>query len=385
MLIVESDEIQAEIYHLSLSEEFDVEITSDFDSAKSIISDNSFDIILCDWVIADRKATVLVTEEHKTNHLHTPIIVVVTEDSREPSMIEAYNGGVSYYITKPYKVIQFTETLLSLKSQLNTIRQMRADNQQTLQATKCALSQAAIYGLGMDILAQANHASDIREVARVTLSALKLHGVHAAIEFRDVNNPQHFDTDLSACDDTTVKVFSVLRKQGRIFRFGRRLMFNDEDVSLLIKHIANRDVDIYDAVLDMGAKLLPTLNERYRGLMQQQALLDTSKDVHNVLARMHDALLSVAREKHDIMKVMTSEISASFHRLDFNEEQEAFFINLIEREIEQRADNEQLIDLDALMSGVSERLQSRLAELSIREGGKKSSESKEEFKDLEFF
>nr|WP_252728076.1 response regulator [Alteromonas sp. C1M14] len=386
MLIVEGDEIQAEVYQLSLSDDFVVSRVDNFTLAQKKLREDHFDIVLCDWEVGDHKATAItVNNRNSQSSLQAPVVVVVTEDAREASMISAYNGGVSYYITKPYKVIQFTETLLSIKNQILTLREMQADNIQTLKATKRALTRSAIFELGMDILSQGNHATDAREIARVTLSALRLHGIYAAIEFRNIRSPLYFDTDLTCCDDTTKKVFSVLRKQGGVYCFGRRAMINDDDISLLIKSVEHQDPAIFEVITTLGAKLLPSLNARYKCLLQEQALVDTQRDLTNIVQLGDKAHADVVKANMKLASSLTGSVTAAVKAGNLTAQQGEEVNQCIEGTISQALNNDNMTDFTALLHAVGERLEERLMELAIYHRDTSVEVDEETYRDLEYF
>jgi len=61
------------------------------------------------------------------------------------------------------------------------------------------------------------------------------------------------------------------------------------------------------------------------------------------------------------------------------EEQEAFFIDLIEKELESRENNDELITIDTMLTEISETLKARVSEAVNH------SDEEEEYLDVEFF
>ena len=381
LLLVETDDVQSEVYTLAFSEHFDVLCATSSHDAARMLEAHDIGIVITEWQLGNDTAAAFTGVVAEGDAIEQPVIVVVSDDMRESSMIEAFNHGVSHYITKPYNTISFIESIISIKNQIEIIAQMRKDNLKNRAACRTALSQASIYGAGMEITAALNRTADIRAMAKTVLSSMRLNGVHAALQFREEDEVITFDTDLSDCDPTTLKVFEVLHNQGRIYRFGRRLMLNDENVSLLVKHVAKDDPVLYDAILDMGAKLVPAINTRFNSLRQQRALVQTHSDVERILDRMHQTVLNLSKEKHEIIESVTSKIQLSFHQLEMTETQESFFIDLIEKELQKRAENSDLIDLDSMMNGISQRLRDRIAALSLAV----EEAEEDEYQDVEFF
>jgi CheY-like chemotaxis protein len=380
LLIVEQDATQAEIYKLSLEDEFDIIQVDSKSAALKALKENDISVVISDWCIGDSTAAIFGSTENKTKGKKAPLVIVVSDDGSDETMRKAFHSGVSHYITKPYNVVLLTETVINSKHQIETLTQMESDNSKSRETAKTALSQAAIYGTGMEIVSSLNTCTTIEVMAKKVLTTLRLNGVHAAIQFRDGEEIHNIDTDLTPCDETTDKVFQVLHDQGRIYRFGRRLMLNDNSVSLLVKNIAKEDPVLYDAILDMGAKLVPAINARYESVLQQNTLVTLNTDLNHVLDRVQKCIRKVGAEKMQIISDVSSRIKSSFHALEMTEEQEAFFIDLIEKELESREDNDELITIDTMLTEISETLKARVSEAVSH-----SDEEEEEYLDVEFF
>ena len=378
LLIVEQDATQLEVYTLSLEEEFEIHTASNVNEALKILQSEDVGIVLTSWFIGDETAAVFCNSTNdKAKAL--PVIMVVSSRADDETIREAFNTGVSHYFIKPYNVISFFETIVNAKHQILTLAQMEKDNLKTRETTKTALSQAAIYGTGMEIVSSLNQCDSVESMAKKVLNTLRLNGVHCALQFRGDSSVETIDTDLTPCDDVTLKVFKVLHDQGRIYRFGRRLMLNDDSVSLLVKNIANDDPVLYDAILDMGAKLVPAVEARFQNLQQQKTLINLNADVNNVLDKVQACFRRLNAEKREIIQGVSAQIRASFHELEMTEAQESFFMNLIEKELESREDDQELINIDKLLTEISKKLKAKVEEFSHSES------DEEEYLDVEFF
>ncbi|NDW20999.1 hypothetical protein [Alteromonas hispanica] len=61
------------------------------------------------------------------------------------------------------------------------------------------------------------------------------------------------------------------------------------------------------------------------------------------------------------------------------EDQESFFVNLIEKELQSRDDDQELIEVDTMLTQISMKLKAKVAELVVEEA------EEEEYLDVEFF
>lgn len=360
LLIIEKDATQAEIYELAFGDEFTLHVVDCMKSAIDVLEAHDIKIVISDWQIGEYKASVFCENMDIHHVLSLPVVVVVSDNEDDETIREAFATGVSHYITKPYNILSFTETVMSIKGQIERLSRIEQDNASTQAVAKTALSQAAIYGNGMEIVASLNNCNDLEAMSRVVLSTLKANGVHAAIQYRDSEVTTSYDTNLELCDETTERVFTVLHAEGRIYRFGRRLMLNDGNVSLLVKHVAGDDPVLHDAILDMGAKLVPAINARYLSYLQQQALVQTQVNVDDVTQKLRATVVDLESEKQRIVESVSKRIEESFHQLAMTEEQEAFFMKLIDKELSHDTDNTSIASIDALLIEMSERLSQRI-------------------------
>ncbi|MCW8108165.1 response regulator [Alteromonas ponticola] len=365
LLIVEPDDTQAEIYELALSEHFNLSRVEDFTTAIKVLKATHHQLVICEWQIAQQTADQLGQCVVEKGQFSEPIIIVVAKEDSEDAMAQAFQGGVSYYFTKPYKIIQFTENILALKKGIEAIHGATQQAFDFQEATQSALNQASVYGIGMDLAASVSKATDSQSIAEKVLPTLAESGIHCALALRSESQVEYFDTHLEPCDETTENVFKVLHDKGRIYRFGRRIMLNEKDVSLLIKNIRATDPEVFDSVLDMGAKLITAISTQHVKLLQQQALFDTHSDMQVVLDKLNENVLSLSKEMRTILETVSSKIHSSFHDLGLTESQENFFLELIEKELETRANHEGMADLDTLLNAVTFRLKAKIDELAI--------------------
>ena len=273
LLLIEPDDTQADIYEMALDEYFLISRAANFEAATSLISQH--DIVISDFAVGGEKITAWHRFFNNTDPGALPVLIVVTADTREASMIDAYNNGASFYITKPYKVIQFTESVLAVKNQIETLGQMRRDREETALSTQEAINQCRIYGMGMDLAAALVTTDSMTALSKKLLSTLKLNGIHCALEFRDLDQQHQFNCDDRDCEDNLAETFAVLKHQGTCYRFGRRCIINEGDVSLLIKHIAHGDEALYETIIDVCVKALIVAHAHYCQLRHKQALQET--------------------------------------------------------------------------------------------------------------
>jgi len=385
LLVVEPDEIQAEIHQLSLSDIFTVDIANSFAQAKAMLEQKSYLIVVSEWEIGGEVAACLVPEKSDPDTITTPAVVVVSHIKDEEVMVDAYKQGAAYYFTKPYNVVPLHETLVAIQSQTETLKRLKLSNEQTELASRQAVNQAALYSMGMGLLSHLNEAEDVSDIARITLSALKERGIYACLEFRHQNRPLYFDNRAEGCDETTVKVFTTLRKQGPVFCFGERVMFNAEHVSLLVKQVASAELVSQSLLIDLGTKLLPALNMCFLAWMQEHALKESNHDIVQMKNHLHDAFLSSRAGSLALSEAVANKVleNPSFSELKPNLRKD--LVEIVQQELKTSNTEDAFINLESLAAGIIGRMETRLRAFSIHPRDFGHTEIDDELSGLEYF
>ena len=252
-------------------------------------------------------------------------------------------------------------------------------------ASEQAVNRAAIYRLGLETLGKLNDAKSVADIAHITLTALKEQGIHAALEFRHNNRPLYFDGKSDSCDETTVKVFTTLRKQGEYFSFGQRLMLNAEHVSMLLKQTDNLTIPLQSVLTDLGTKFMPLLNMRYVALLQEQALYDAGNDVNKLVNKLHDVLIDRRDQKHKFSSRVRNVVMEDKSTGSLKDTDKEALVRLLQQATDSTLNDEALINADALRAGIAARMHSRLVDLSVREISGEDDDLDDELRGLEYF
>ncbi|MDB2331321.1 hypothetical protein N9V74_06385 [Alteromonas sp.] len=91
------------------------------------------------------------------------------------------------------------------------------------------------------------------------------------------------------------------------------------------------------------------MNSRFISLLQQQSLISTKDKLGSALEMLGQGINSMEAERRELIDQIELNISLSFHELDMSEEQEQFFVSLIEKEVRSREKSTNLSALQALI------------------------------------
>jgi hypothetical protein len=207
---------------------------------------------------------------------------------------------------------------------------------QTLSMADTAMLQASEYGGALELIARLNCISDPIQLAKEVAEYLKSSGYFTAIQFRSEVITVNYDIDLNECSEVEIKVFNVLHQRGRIYSFGRRIIFNDEHVSILVKNMPPVSSHSYGMLVDIAAKIVPAINSRFISLCNEKAINNSVTILSDAMDMVVKGISAMEEDKREIFQSVITQISSSFHQLELNDEQEQFFINLIETQLKNK-------------------------------------------------
>lgn len=102
--IIEDDEnLRFLVAHRLESEGFQVVQTGDGDDALRLVKESNPDIILLDWMLPGKQGPE-ICEQLRKELAYDGLIIMLTAKSQDVDKIDAYEFGVSDYLTKPFNM-----------------------------------------------------------------------------------------------------------------------------------------------------------------------------------------------------------------------------------------------------------------------------------------
>ena len=103
ILIVEDDEnLRFLVVHRLKSEGYDVSESGDGEAAVTTIMEEKPDIVLLDWMLPGKQGSEVCEEVRKQGFEN--LIIMMTAKAQDVDKIDAYNFGVSDYVSKPFNM-----------------------------------------------------------------------------------------------------------------------------------------------------------------------------------------------------------------------------------------------------------------------------------------
>jgi len=356
LLIAESDEDLLSVLELMLEDDFELTMTSTVSHAVELLGHNNYHIVIVSVHLKDQSGLAICEFAEELAPNHRPSIVVLSNDMSDEIIHRSFSLGATDFIGKPFNVVAFHERLMRLSRDIVQVKALRGEDNRRRSLADTAMKQAAAYGSGLDLLARLNTCRSVDSLMEKVVYGLLAQGYHCAVEFRSETETYNFDADTRSCSQNEKKVFQLLHDKGRIFTFGKRTIFNETNASLLVKNMPTEGTTSYDAAIDLLAKLVPALGSRFDALLNLQAMVSSREQLNDTIALISQTLQSIEQDRKDKLDAISAAIGVSFHELEMTEDQEKFFLDLIEKQLSADDPSDKFSEVLTLLTNVAERL-----------------------------
>ncbi len=350
ILIADDDEHLREVLDLMFRDSFNIHFAETGQETIDAIEQNIYQFIILDIHLPGKSGIEICREIAKLEIARQPQIVILSADSNEKLVREAYDLGVGDYICKPFNVTAFKERMLRFSRDVDKIRELENKDSDIKGIAETVMMQSASYGSGLELIARLNKCHSPKTLSNELLMHLLNQGFHAAVQLRSNTKQYNYDVDVNECSDIELQIFDLLKNHGRIYHFGKRSIFNDEHASILIKNMPLSGTRSYDTLLDLLAKMVPAIDARFIAICEHQVLLETKQALNRAMTTISENVQKLERDKREMMEAIESKVAMSFHKLQLDEDQESYFVELIENEITQRESSEYLDNIQECIS-----------------------------------
>jgi hypothetical protein len=242
------------------------------------------------------------------------------------------------------------------------------------------MQQASEYGSALELISRLNNIADSQLLAREVAKYFESKGYFSAVQLRSNQEIVTFDIDSHECSEIELKVFEVLHDQGRIYSFGSRSIFNDKYVSVLIKNMPSMDSNAYGVLVDIAAKIVPAINNRFISLSNELTISKSAESLSDAIEMVSSGILAMELEKRKIIEDVIVQINASFHSLELTDVQENYFVSLIENQLLKKEVGNQFLSIrDTLDNCLSSIKNTQEMNISVNDA------VPEDYQDVELF
>ena len=286
-------------------------------------------VVLVDLNLPDCSGFDLCKKLKERRGGHYFSIFMVTGFSDIDSKIKAFEVGVDDFLTKSFELEELT---LRVKRSIDYIEQkelIHKDGNETRELANIAMAQASQYSYVMNFFKALNECKNQKQIVKLFFSAMEFFNLKATLMLK-LPQVKFFDVDLGDVSPIEQNIYEVLNGKSRLYEFGSRLMVNDQSVSFLVKNLPD-DEHLLGQIRDFLAALVEGMDAKIKDLELKTGVLSAVTELSHAISEIEHSLEKHSEQSSSVMVDILSEISGSYHSLDMTEEQESFFINLIEQ------------------------------------------------------
>jgi two-component system phosphate regulon response regulator PhoB len=102
LMVEDEPEVREMIRFILESKGYRVDEADNTQEARRLLSQQTYDLILMDWMLPGRSGLELTRELNQTSRSNTPPIIMLTARSEESDKVNGLDSGADDYITKPF-------------------------------------------------------------------------------------------------------------------------------------------------------------------------------------------------------------------------------------------------------------------------------------------
>ncbi|WP_019027992.1 response regulator [Colwellia piezophila] len=283
-------------------------------------------------------------------------VIFRTAKDDEEIILKCFEAGANDFIPKHKSLSVVLQVVRNLNLLSQDTQRQKKNIKKLTQTVEISMIQASLYGDCLNFMSDIQTINSFEDLGKAVLKFFLNHDFNSAIEFHHADDISGFSQETIRCSPLEKKVFSLLKDRGRIYEFGSRAIFNDTNVSILIKNMPDKHSTKYGLWIDIFAKLIPAIEMRYRALFNYIQLNKMKVKLEKTVIDINEDINHLKDIKEKMIDDVILEITLNFHNLDLSDNDEKFLENAIEK----------TSNIDAL-SNISQVLITTIDELEIEE------------------
>ena len=342
LLIIDDDEMHCEMISDMLEDEYNLHTATTSGEAEALFKALKPDILLLYINMPEKSGIELCRELKSTDHEFS-VIFVSGHNSLE-ERLKAYDAGGDDFVPKPFEMKELFAKIRAVGQYQLGKRSLK--DQEAFSRTMAfqSMAEASQYGHVLQFFKNSMQAKSLDDVARHFFIMMGNLNLVTSLQFhgREVRS---YDQVNGECSPIELNIFELLRGVGRLYDFENRTILNDQHVSFLIKNMPVDDEINYGRLRDVTAVIIEGLEAKYLDLERTDTLQNILSMVQTIIDRLGREISGHEGKMTRQITSIVQEIRSSFHELDLTLDQEEYFSQMIEKNLN---------DMDTSEAGLAE-------------------------------
>jgi len=348
VFIVDDEPDFLELMEEALKSDFDIRGLTTGRAALEKIEDETPNIILLDVGLPDMDGYQVCKEIKKADRGDNMSVIFISGHDSLEQRLSGYNSGADDYIAKPVEVDEILAKVHAVSKFQSSKEYVRTQEIYSREMAFQAMSEAAQYGSVLQFIKTASQSTNNEEIAQAVSGICSEFHLNSSIQIRG-DDALTLRFNSGACSPIEIQLFELLSKQGRVYTFNKRYMFNDLHVSILITNMPIEDEIKAGRLNDLLATIVEAAESAVTNLARFKILKKLLETTQSTVTTISNSYSENQNETTAIMDRMIKDMGLALDRIGLTEEQEAYFVKLAESTLEELIhlhDEERKVELD---------------------------------------
>lgn len=331
ILIVEDEQDYAEFVKDILQKTGPITIVNDGKSAITFYEEHTPDLILLDINLPDINGFEVCKTIKQLDSADNTSIIFVSGINSVEERITGYEAGGDDYISKPFQLNEFTTKISTVYRYQQTKKNLTKQEVHARNIAFESMKEASQYGQVLQFLKASFGCNNIFTLANTLFDTLGNFQLNCCINIRLPSQTISMRPHNRSCSPMEDELFGLLKSRGRLFEFGSRLMVNDLHASILIKNMPNSDVGETGRLKDILAVIIEGFEARLLDIERKSGIKSIVNALTSTTILVKEQFKEHERKNVTIMDNLLLDMGNALHILELTEEQEEFFISLVQK------------------------------------------------------
>lgn len=282
-------------------------------------------------------------------------LFVISGDDTVNSRLRTFESGADDFIAKPFEMAELKSKISRVIDYVKKQIHLKQEGDETRKMANIAMAQASQYSYVMNFFKSLNHCQTPEHIASLFYEAMAFFELASTIKIR-FKGVHYFDKNMGDISPIETSIYELLKDQGRIHEFGKRILINGRNVAFLIKNFPD-DEHAAGQARDFLAALVEGIESKIDELEVKATIVEATVDLGQAINTINQNLTTHNIAINEVMGDMITDISSSYHRLALTDEQETYFTNMVE------TGSEKMHKAEGTLKGVQAQLQDILSKM----------------------
>lgn len=287
----------------ALEDHFDVISSTGDESVEELVADCEPHIILLDIMLTNKSGYDVCRSLREKGLVKNTFIIFISSLTSLNDKLRAYEVGGDDYICKPVDFAELEYKLEACEKRINNQQQLETQMEEVSQVAYASMQQSSELGVLIEFFTQSLSILDFDDLYLAVKAAVQKFQLNCVVEFRSEQSTKQYPPEhISQLES---EILDLGKRAKRVVPFGRNVLFNSKQCSLLVKKMPGNEEDL-GRICDHLAILLEIINNRVQFIQSE----------HNRLAERQKAIVALKAGIEDNFSQVSVELFQLEKQLD---------------------------------------------------------------------